>query len=166
MKIPMLCTTALAALAACGSALAQAAPPPPAKGPAMAIALEAAQVALKTCTDNGYKVSVAVVDTAGVQKVLLAGDGVHAMGVGSSVKKAATAVAYKMSTADVGAKAKADAEFGAKVKADAAAITWPGGQLLTSGGEIIGAIGVGGAPGGDKDDICAMAAIAKVKDRL
>jgi uncharacterized protein GlcG (DUF336 family) len=31
---------------------------------------------------------------------------------------------------------------------------------------IVGAIGVGGSPGGDKDEVCARAGIAKVADRL
>ncbi len=30
----------------------------------------------------------------------------------------------------------------------------------------MGAIGVGGAPGGDKDEACATAALAKIKERL
>jgi len=31
---------------------------------------------------------------------------------------------------------------------------------------VVGAIGVGGAPGGDKDEVCAVAGIDKIKDRL
>ena len=34
------------------------------------------------------------------------------------------------------------------------------------GDETIGAIGVSGAPGGDKDEACANAGLAKVSDRL
>ena len=33
-------------------------------------------------------------------------------------------------------------------------------------GDTIGAIGVGGAPGGDKDEACAAEGLAKIKDRL
>ncbi len=34
------------------------------------------------------------------------------------------------------------------------------------GEETIGAVGVSGAPGGDKDEVCAQAGIDKVKDQL
>jgi len=42
----------------------------------------------------------------------------------------------------------------------------PGGVLIKSGDDVVGAIGVGGAPGGDKDEVCAQAAVAKIADRL
>jgi uncharacterized protein GlcG (DUF336 family) len=42
----------------------------------------------------------------------------------------------------------------------------PGGVLIKSGDDVVGAIGVGGAPGGDKDEVCAQAAVAEIADRL
>ena len=41
-----------------------------------------------------------------------------------------------------------------------------GGVPIRAGSEVIGAVGVSGAPGGDKDEACANAGIAKVADRL
>jgi uncharacterized protein GlcG (DUF336 family) len=41
-----------------------------------------------------------------------------------------------------------------------------GGVVIKSGDEVIGAIGVGGAPGGDKDEVCSQAAVAKIANRL
>jgi len=35
-----------------------------------------------------------------------------------------------------------------------------------AGNEVIGAVGVSGAPGGEKDEVCAAAGIAKVADSL
>lgn len=37
---------------------------------------------------------------------------------------------------------------------------------IKAGDEVIGAIGVGGAPGGDKDDVCAQAGIQKIANQL
>jgi uncharacterized protein GlcG (DUF336 family) len=34
------------------------------------------------------------------------------------------------------------------------------------GDEVIGAVGVSGAPGGEKDEVCAKAGIDKVADQL
>ena len=41
-----------------------------------------------------------------------------------------------------------------------------GGVTILAGGAPIGAIGVSGAPGGQLDDDCARAAIAKIQDRM
>ena len=41
-----------------------------------------------------------------------------------------------------------------------------GGIVIKQGEEVIGAIGVGGAPGGDKDEACARAGIDKIKERI
>ena len=41
-----------------------------------------------------------------------------------------------------------------------------GGVPVKVGNEVIGAVGVGGAPGGHLDEQCALAALDKVKDLL
>ena len=41
-----------------------------------------------------------------------------------------------------------------------------GGVPIKAGNEVIGGVGVSGAPGGDKDEVCANAGIAKVADSL
>jgi uncharacterized protein GlcG (DUF336 family) len=41
-----------------------------------------------------------------------------------------------------------------------------GGVPIHAGNEVIGAVGVSGAPGGEKDEVCANAGIAKVADAL
>lgn len=42
----------------------------------------------------------------------------------------------------------------------------PGGVAFKFGDEIIGGLGVGGSPGGDKDEACAQAGVAKVAELL
>ncbi|MCP3711385.1 heme-binding protein [Paraburkholderia sp. CNPSo 3274] len=42
----------------------------------------------------------------------------------------------------------------------------PGAVAFKANGEIVGALGIGGAPGGDKDEVCAAAGVAKVADQL
>ena len=41
-----------------------------------------------------------------------------------------------------------------------------GGVPIKAGNDVIGAVGVGGAPAGNLDEQCAMAALDKVKDSL
>lgn len=139
---------------------------PPARGPSLALALEAAQVAVTTCSANGYKAAVSVVDSAGVVKAVLAADGASARGVASSQAKAFTSITYKTSSDAVAKKAEADPELLAKLNADPKHRARAGALPLFVGNELVGAIGVGGAPGGDKDEACALAGVNKIKDRL
>ena len=41
-----------------------------------------------------------------------------------------------------------------------------GGMIIEGAGSLLGGIGVSGAPGGDRDDICAKAGIAAIQDSL
>lgn len=145
---------------------AQTPPPPPARGPGLALALEAAQTAVATCTANGYKVTASVVDSAGVIKVTLAADGASKRGVESSSAKAFTAVTFKTSSAAAGKKAEADPILLGLLNADPKHRPRAGALPLFVGNELIGAIGVGGAPGGDKDEACAQAGLNKIQSRL
>jgi uncharacterized protein GlcG (DUF336 family) len=141
-------------------------PPPPPRGPEAALALEAAQAAIAACAANGYKVTVAVVDTSGTPRLMLASDGAPEMTVQVAIRKAFTSLTFRQPSGQVGDQAKTDQALAARIAADPKLITWAGGEPLIAGPDLIGAIGVSGAPGGDKDDACTTAGIAKVKDRL
>ncbi len=164
--------TATFAAFAMAAAMAQtpATPPapaaPPARGPALDLALEAARTALDTCTARQQKVSVSVVDSAGVLKALLANDGAHARGVASSTNKAQTALAFNSATGALGEKAKTDTALAARIAANPSYNARGGGVVLSANGAVIGAIGVGGAKGSDVDEACALAGIAQVQARL
>jgi uncharacterized protein GlcG (DUF336 family) len=169
-KLALALAGAASLLAASADAQVAATPPappaPPAPGPSLALAVEAAQTAISVCTANGYKVSVAVVDSAGVLKVLLSGDGASARSTLVAQRKTATTMAYKMSSAAVVEAAKTDPAIAARLENDPALFNRAGAQPLMSKGALFGAIGVSGAPGGEKDDVCGLAGIAKIKDRL
>jgi len=172
MKTALMFSSVLSLALASGTASAQSPagppgpPPPAARGPALAVSIEMANDAIAACAANGYKVAASVVDSAGVLKVLLAADGAHVRAVESSTKKATTALALKMSTSEAADKVKSDAAFKAKTDADASLFIRAGGLLIKVGDEVIGAIGVGGAPGGEKDEACAKDALDKVKGEL
>jgi uncharacterized protein GlcG (DUF336 family) len=161
-SLALLTPLSLALMVSLGSAQQTA----PAKGPPLALALEAAQTAVNTCTANAAKASTAVVDSAGVVLVLLRADGASPQSVEFSTKKAYTANAMKETTSEVQQKMKTDPTLAAKLSADPNMRPNPGGN------EVIGAIGVGGSTtlngvnGGERDAICARAGIDKIKDRL
>jgi uncharacterized protein GlcG (DUF336 family) len=170
---PLAILGALALAAASSTAFAQqpapgGAPPrvPAARGPETALALEAAQIAISTCKANGYTVAASIVDSAGVLKVLVATDGATKGAVESSTKKAVTANAMKTATSEIQEKMKTDQALAAKIAADTSLFARAGGLPLMVGSDVIGAVGVGGAPGGEKDEACAAAGIDKIKGRL
>jgi uncharacterized protein GlcG (DUF336 family) len=96
----------------------------------------------------------------------VAADGATKGAVESSTKKAVTANAMKTATSEIQEKMKTDQALAAKVAADTNLFARAGGLPLLVGADVIGAVGVGGAPGGEKDEVCTAAGIDKIKARL
>ena len=131
----------------------------------LTLAEEAAQAAIASCKAQGYNVSVAVVDRAGNIKVLLAGDGTNVLARDLSRRKAYTAALRRTTTIELAAAIAAPGAFNPTLY-DTQMVTAGGGVPIKVGDEVIGGIGAGGAPGGDKDEACAKAGIAKIADHL
>ena len=130
------------------------------------LAREAASAALAACEAKGYRVSVAVVDGGGHVKVLIKGDGAGPHTLDSSRRKAYTALSLRRRTSDLVALiAKQPAAAGLRDMNEDILILG-GGMPIEAAGEVIGGIGVGGAPGGEKDEACARAGIDSIRDRL
>ncbi|MEI6282290.1 MAG: heme-binding protein [Alphaproteobacteria bacterium] len=161
----------LATLMASTSVYAQApaaAPPPTrAKGPAVALAVEAAQSALSDCMSKTYKVTALVVDSAGVPVAMMSQDGAAARTQDIAKSKIATVMKYKVASGVIVERAKTDTALADALKADPAIGQARQGALpIMVMGEMIGAMAVSGAPGGDKDEACVMTGLAKVQARL
>ncbi|MEO8314192.1 MAG: heme-binding protein [Pseudomonadota bacterium] len=141
--------------------------PPRARGPEMALAVEAAQTAIAVCLANGYKTTATVVDSAGVPVVMLSSDGAAERTQMIGLTKTAATIKYKVPSGDIADRAKTDAALDAEMMADPKIGTARRGALpIKVGGEIIGAMSVSGAPGGDKDQVCAQAGLDKIASRL
>src|SRR6059036_4354181 len=67
----------------------------------LTLANKAAAAAQEKCKQDGYRVSVAVVDRAGVLKVLMRGDGAGPHTTNSSSKKAYTAASLRRPTSEM-----------------------------------------------------------------
>jgi uncharacterized protein GlcG (DUF336 family) len=156
----------VAAAIVSNAAPAQTPAPPLARSPGIDLALVAAQTAVASCTASGYNVGVTVLDAGGVIRLMYASDRAGGGPIDSATKKAYTALTFKEPTADVATQQAADPAVDAKIKADPKLFARAGGFPLMAGTELVGAIGVGGAPGGDKDAVCAQAGIAKIQAML
>jgi uncharacterized protein GlcG (DUF336 family) len=130
------------------------------------LAMQAAQAAVTACAQKGFHISVAVTDRDGLVRVLLRGDQAGSHTLDSSVKKAYTAASLGLST---GALTKILVEHpdatGLRDMNDKILIM-QGGLPIRAGTEVIGGIGVGGTPGGDTDEACARAGLARIMDHL
>lgn len=140
------------------------APPPP--GPSLELAIEAAQTAVATCAANGYTVGVSVLDSSGEVKVQLVADGISGRAAAAAQRKANAALKYEVNSAVTQQRVADDPAFAAEVAADPTLFARAGAQLIMRDGEIIGAMGVGGAPGGERDDVCTSAGLERIQDRL
>jgi uncharacterized protein GlcG (DUF336 family) len=131
----------------------------------LALAIEAAQTAIATCNGQGYKVSAVIVGRTGVTKLLAAGDGASVDSRELARRKAYTSAIRKISSGELAKRASQPGAFNPALY-NTELVLLQGGLPIKAGDETIGAIGVSGAPGGDKDEACASSGLSKISDRL
>jgi uncharacterized protein GlcG (DUF336 family) len=129
-----------------------------------AMALSIAQTALETCTKQGYHVSVHVLGRDGEVLVAVRGDDAPPHTMENSQKKAYTARTFRIPSGEFAQRVKDNPTSGALHLTGIVAAQ--GALPIKVGDEVIGAVGVSGAPGGEKDEACAKAGIDKIADQL
>ncbi|GJH13276.1 heme-binding protein [Caballeronia novacaledonica] len=136
----------------------------------LSIAVEAAQEALRVCEQNRYWSTVTVVDMDGIPQVVLRGDHAPVATGESSFRKAFTVITlgpeFGFDRSSGFFELFKRSQFAPQLATVKNVIALPGAVAFKVHGEIVGALGIGGAPGGDKDEVCAAAGVAKVADRL
>ena len=136
------------------------------------LALQAAQVAVQTCGDRGWPVNAFVVDTSGQVIVQLRGDHAAVHTKDSAFRKAYTVITMGPifdldRTSDfVSLVAKYPNGSGAQLASMPNVVALPGAVAIKHGSEIVAGLGVGGSPGGDKDEACAAAGVAAISDQI
>jgi uncharacterized protein GlcG (DUF336 family) len=142
-----------------------------------ALAAEAVTEAVATCAKQGSHVSAAIVNIDGRAQAILRGDGATETSFEIASDKAYTVVMLGATrnedsiNAIVGRMSSNPTAFwgsgnvGGLAKLSHVSLI-PGGLRIKIGNEIIGGIGVGGAPGVDDDEVCAKAGLDKISARL
>ena len=120
---------------------------------------KAIQASLDACNKDGYRVSVSVVDRAGVLRAMARSDGAGPHTVDSSRKKAYTAASLRRPTTELAELINRVPTLQALREMNDQVLMLGGGLPIEIGGEIVGGIGVGGAPGAHLDDACAQAGL-------
>lgn len=128
-------------------------------------AREAAGAALERCRKDGYNVTVQVLNKTGRQKAMVHDDNAGPHTIENAFKKAYTAITFKANSGDFGKRVAANPPPHSALHLTNVT-TAEGALLIRAGNEIVGAIGVSGAPGGDKDAVCAQAGIDRIAKGL
>jgi uncharacterized protein GlcG (DUF336 family) len=134
------------------------------KNVSMKMALMILDGALEQCTKDGYKVSVSIVDKGGNLAAAVRGDGTNPHTMEFARLKAYTARTRGQTSLEF--MKLTDKPENAYLKQIPNVVAVGGGVPIKAGNEVIGAVGVSGAPVGEKDEVCANAGIAKVADSL
>ena len=119
-----------------------------------------AQATIDECRKQGYQVSVTVVDRNGIPQVLLRDTLGPPVSVSISKDKAYTSANFTAASGGL-ERLKGSPLF----YRDGLAMI-AGGVMIEAGGQIFGAVGVSGAPGGEIDESCAKAGVAAITEDL
>jgi uncharacterized protein GlcG (DUF336 family) len=153
---------ASASLLVAGAARAQA--PLTEKNVSMGLSLAIIAGALEQCTKDGYKVSVVIVDKGGNVAASVRGDGTGPHTMDFARMKAYTARTRNQTSLQTMKLMEDPAN--AFIRQIPNVVGVGGGVPIKAGNETIGGVGVSGAPGGEKDEVCANAGLAKVEAAL
>jgi uncharacterized protein GlcG (DUF336 family) len=135
------------------------------KNISLELANQIAAASVAACSARGYNVTATVVDRAGLVRAVQRADNAGPHTLAASQQKAYTSASARNNT-------QAMMEAAQKNPAAANLVHIPGFLLLgggvpvRAGNDVIGAVGIGGAPGGHLDEQCAIAALEQVKDQL
>lgn len=127
------------------------------------LATDIAQAAMRQCRKGGYHVSVVVVDRGGAVQAALR-DTLAPRFTLEIAQKKANAVILSGVPSSVFRKNRADIRE--EMNHIEGIVVLAGALPITAAGAMLGAVGVSGAPGGEKDEACAKVALAAVQERL
>ena len=130
----------------------------------LATALTIATTAMETCKGQGYRVSATIVGRDGQIIVQLRGDEAPPHTIENSFKKAYTSRTFRIPSGEFVQRVKDNPTTGAVHLTNIVAAQ--GALPIKIGEETIGAAGVSGAPGGEKDEACVKTGLDKVADQL
>ena len=135
------------------------------KNLSLALANQLAATSVAACAANGYAVTATVVDRAGTVRAVQRADNAGPHTLGASPQKAFTSASAKNTTLAIMETSQTNPGAANLVNIPGYLLLG-GGVPVKVGNEVIGAIGVGGAPAGNLDEQCAMAALDQAKDLL
>jgi uncharacterized protein GlcG (DUF336 family) len=135
----------------------------PVKQISLELARDIAMDAVEACRKEGYNVSAVVLDRAGNVQAALRDTLAARHTLEIAERKAGASI---MSGIDSGEFLSVRSDIRPELNHITGLIMIEGGLPIRAAGSLIGAVGVSGAPTGDKDAACAAAALKRVEERL
>lgn len=127
------------------------------------LAFEAARAALADCRQRGYQVSVVVVDRNAIVQALLRDDLASRFTLQLAKDKANAVILGRVASSEL---RRNRGDIRPELNQLDELLVLEGGVPIRAAGSLVGAIGVSGAPGGDKDEVCATAGVDAISDPL
>jgi uncharacterized protein GlcG (DUF336 family) len=129
----------------------------------LGLASQVATAAVKSCAGSGYQVSAVVVDRSGAVQVVMRDVFASRFTIEIAERKANAVILSGISTSEF---RKNRADIRAEMNEVDGIMVLDGAVPIRAAGSLLGAVGVSGAPGGDKDEACARAGLESVQEQL
>jgi uncharacterized protein GlcG (DUF336 family) len=127
------------------------------------LALEMVKTAVTACRESGAQVTAVVVAGDGAEVALMRDVGASRFTIQIAREKANAVI---LSGVASGLFRDNRRDIQQEMNHVEGVLVLQGGLPIQAAGYLLGAIGVSGAPGGDKDEICARKAVESVQERL
>lgn len=127
------------------------------------LATELASEAVKSCVKMGYQVTAVVVDRSATPQALIRSSLAPRFTIQIATDKANAVI---LSGIKSGELRKNRNDIRQELNHIDGLVMMRGAIPVTAAGSLLGALGVSGAPGGDKDEVCAEKALEKIAERL
>lgn len=124
-----------------------------------------AQAALEACRKEGYQVTITVLDRLGRTKVILHDDGANPHTLENSLRKAYTSLTFRTPSGEFGKRVTSTPTGAGTLHLDKVS-TSEGALPIRAGKDVVGSVGISGAPGGEKDAACAQVGIDRIAQGL
>lgn len=129
----------------------------------MELARDLAQAAVEACRADGWQVTAVVVNRAGDIQAVLRDSLASRYTIQIAQEKAEAVILSGASSSDFRRNRQ---DIRMEMNHVRGILMLEGGVPIRAAGTLIGALGVSGAPGGEKDDHCAQVALGKLQERL
>jgi len=129
----------------------------------MELARDVAEAAVARCRDDGYQVTAVVVDRSGAPQAMLRDALAPSFTIQIAREKANAVILSGVPSSSFRANRE---DIRQEMNHVEGILVLEGGVPMEAAGALVGAVGVSGAPGGDRDELCARAAVESVQERL
>jgi uncharacterized protein GlcG (DUF336 family) len=129
----------------------------------MELAGDIARAALLACREQGWQVTAVVVDRTGVPQAMLRDVHASRFTLQIAEEKANAVILSGVPSSTFRANRE---DIRQEMNHVDGILVLEGGVPIWAAGSLVGAVGVSGAPGGDKDEACAVKGVEAVQERL